>query len=504
MRLQRSLTLPLLLPGLLAALALAGLFAGARAAAAAPLAATLYVTPTGAGPANCSSFFPCTLQTAVAQAVNGDTIIVRYGTYTGTGSAVITVSKSITLLGGWNGSIFPPLTLNPTGNPSILDGQNVRRVVGITGNVTPTIKGFTIANGNATGQTLFCTSNSAKGCGGGMFVVMARARVYDNTFIHNTALVTATTYGQGAGGGLYLEQASGAIISGNAFISNVATLVYQGKGGGLSIEGGVDITVQNNTFEDNHSAEWGGGLAFGNDADATVTGNRFEANTANSGAALYTWYAAVHVADNLVTGNNGYTAVYLGFAEGLIEANRILDNATDEAGLQLTNGETNERLTLVNNIVVNSGPDALSAFGHGAGPVRADLLHNTLVGDGTGNGVHVGSDHVTMTLTNTLISGVVTGIRRDYPLSGTVKSVRTLFDTGVISHGTATEVSSLNGAALVSAAGNIPAASAAQGAGLPTPIDEDYQGDPRPLGVGPEIGADEVYIRRLYIPLILR
>lgn len=71
------------------------------------------------------------------------------------------------------------------------------------------------------------------------------------------------------------------------------------------------------------------------------------------------------------------------------------------------------------------------------------------------------SGYVTMTLTNTLIVNVATGIWRQFPLSGTVKSNRTLFDTSVSTHGTATEVSSLNGAALTTPEGTLGTGSAA-------------------------------------------
>ena len=122
----RPLRTPLLLlPIGLASLAVAALMLGVRVARAEPLAATRYVSATGGG-SGCSSFIPCQLQTAIANSANGDTIVVRGGTYTGSGPAVISITKSITLLAGWNGSAVGELVIDPTNYPTTLDGENAR------------------------------------------------------------------------------------------------------------------------------------------------------------------------------------------------------------------------------------------------------------------------------------------------------------------------------------------------------------------------------------------
>ena len=495
----RPLRTPLLLlPIGLASLAVAALMLGVRVARAEPLAATRYVSATGGG-SGCSSFIPCQLQTAIANSANGDTIVVRGGTYTGSGPAVISITKSITLLAGWNGSAVGELVIDPTNYPTTLDGENARRVVGITGNVTPTLDGFIITRGNATGLITGCTQSSAKGCGGGVFIQDAHARIYNNVFISNTALMTATSYGQGAGGGLYASQASYAVISGNVFLSNVATLVYQGIGGALALDGGLTVTVRYNTFTGNSSAQWGGAVSLGDDGYAQVSDNVFTNNSAPSGAALYTWYSYPTISRNTFTGNSGESAVYIGYASGQLNSNRVLNNATS-TGVELTNGWTGGLVRLVNNIVVNSGADVVSAFAHDEGPLFVQLVHNTLVGVDGANGVHVASGYVTMTLTNTLISGVDTGIRREFPLSHTVTANRTLFDTNVGAHGSAIENSSLNGAALLTVDGTIGPGSAAENAALWVGVLVDFQGDVRPQGGTADIGADEIAIRRLYLP----
>ncbi|MCC7360177.1 MAG: hypothetical protein IT317_11900 [Anaerolineales bacterium] len=502
MRAQPARPVLLLLPICLAGLALVTLMLGVRLARAEPLATTRYVAVNGSG-VGCSSLVPCRLQTAVANSNNGDTIIVAGGTYTGTGPAVISITKSITLLAGWNGSAIGDLEISPAAHPTTLDGETARRVVGITGDITPTIIGFIITRGNATGLALGCLQGSAKGCGGGVFIQNAHARIYDNRFIGNTALMTATAYGQGAGGGLYANQANYTVISGNVFLSNVATLVYQGIGGALALDSGLTITVRNNTFIANEGAPWGGAVALGSFVYAQVTDNQFTSNTASYGAALYTWYAYPTISRNLFTGNTGESTLYIGFASGLLNSNQVHDNATT-IGVDIVNGFPTWLVRLVNNIVMDSGTDVVRAFGFSGGPLSVQLAHNTLVGIAGDNGVHVTSGYVTMALTNTLISGVDTGIRRDYPLSDSVAANHTLFDANVGAHGTAAESSSLDGAALLTSEGTISPGSAAEDTGAGVGVLIDFQGDVRPHGPAPDIGADEIVIRWLYAPISTR
>ncbi|MEA3396828.1 MAG: hypothetical protein U9R05_05145, partial [Chloroflexota bacterium] len=122
----------------------------------------LFVEPGGSGTA-CSQANPCSLQTALDNATGGDTIYVATGVYTGTGAAVVTVTQSITIYGGWDGIATTPPVRDPALYPSTLDGENGRRGVYISGDITPTMDGFIITGGNA--------SNAAAdpGRGGGIY-----------------------------------------------------------------------------------------------------------------------------------------------------------------------------------------------------------------------------------------------------------------------------------------------------------------------------------------------
>ena len=96
----------------------------------------LFVKTDGSGAA-CTQGEPCSLQTALAQAIEGDSVYVATGTYTGTGENVITITNGILLYGGWDGSPAGPVTLNPETYPTTLDGENSRRVIHISGSISP-------------------------------------------------------------------------------------------------------------------------------------------------------------------------------------------------------------------------------------------------------------------------------------------------------------------------------------------------------------------------------
>ena len=73
-----------------------------------------FVTLTGSGSA-CTQSQPCLLPEALNKAVNGDTLYLAAGMYTGSGAAVVTVTQSITIYGGWDGSTASPACAQPVG-----------------------------------------------------------------------------------------------------------------------------------------------------------------------------------------------------------------------------------------------------------------------------------------------------------------------------------------------------------------------------------------------------
>ena len=104
------------------------------------LGRSLFVVPDGTGSA-CSQANPCALQTALSQAKESDAIYVAQGTYTGVGDAVIIITESIALYGGWDRGTAAPPVCDPARHPATLDGEGARRVIYVAEGTSPTIDG---------------------------------------------------------------------------------------------------------------------------------------------------------------------------------------------------------------------------------------------------------------------------------------------------------------------------------------------------------------------------
>jgi putative cofactor-binding repeat protein len=487
----------------------------------------LFVSPTGSGSV-CSQSEPCALQTALSQANDGDTIYVAEGIYTGTGTAVMTLTKSITLYGGWDGTSTGPVVRDRDAYPTILDGEMARRVVYISEAITPTLDGFIISRGNATGLTANChqvSGGNPDGCGGGIFVDSAHPMISNNVITNNIAAITTAGYPTsttGYGGGLYLQYADRAVISGNLIISNTASTAFCGYGGGLHLhdyDSATGMRVEANQVLSNVATTkdvgcaWGGGIGGGPNG-VLIQGNLVEGNRSNGagrgyGAGLYQWYGSAEYRGNIVRRNQGDHAVYLGFSRSRFEGNQVVDNATN-AGVYLTYGSGGGP-TLVNNIVARSGSQwSLSAAASVNYPLTATLLHNTLVGAGSGNGVHTWS-YVTLFLTNTIVVSHTWGITNTNPASSTVAADHTLFwaNTNDGIRGTNQVDGDPRFVNLDGSDYHIAPGSAAIDAGVNAGVTSDIDGDTRPQESGYDIGADEFSSQQwdnypLYLPSVVK
>jgi hypothetical protein len=480
-------------------------------------AATFFVRPDGSGK-QCSQAQPCALQTVLSMPYyDGDVYVLASGTYVGSGAAVITITENISIYGGWDGAASGPVVRDPELYPTTLDGQGQRRVVHISGRISPSLSDLIIANGNASGLTDLCyaaSSGDPGGCGGGIFVYQATPLIANNIITNNVASATPQTgpYGiTGYGGGIYVDASAGAHIRGNTIISNAGSLASYGAGGGVFLyqcAGGTEVRenqILSNTATMSSTTGWGGGIYLAH-SDTEVLGNQIRDNVASTGgwsqgSGLYQWYGAPTILGNTVTGNRRGEAVYLGHSEAHFEGNRVLQNAT-ASGVYLLYGAGNGA-TLVNNWVAGNGTYNVYIGSSATDPLTATLRHNTLVGAGATYGVYLGANS-RVDMINTIVAGHTWGITNTEPLSSVVSADHTLFwantydgirgaqpidgDPDLLNPGTGDYHIGPSSAAI----------DAAVNVGVPVDID----GDARPYHTTPDIGADEAVWLPTYLPWV--
>ena len=148
------------------------------------------------------------LQSALAVAIDGDTIKIATGTYTPTDTADRTISFNLVggvkIYGGYAGvgaadpeardpALYPSFLSGEVGNPASQSDNSYHVVVGSSINSSTLLDGVTITLGYANGAT-----NDQK-CGGGLFLISASPTLNNCTFSINTA---------SSGGGIYCKSSS--------------------------------------------------------------------------------------------------------------------------------------------------------------------------------------------------------------------------------------------------------------------------------------------------------
>jgi len=257
------------------------------------------------------------------------------------------------------------------------------------------------------------------------------------------------------------------MVAWNTILSNTASSGGEGQGGGVYLQQHTSFT--HNFLMDNIGASktskhgFGGGLYTWGIWRGTIGSNRFINNTAASqgyghGGGIYSSSGAIYsMTNNLMVGNSAS-----------IRGDGVLLDTWSGNYFSVT------------------------------------LMNNTLADSGylTGSEAILVFDYVTLTLVNNILSGYAEGISITYPMSNNLTIDHNLFwnesDPFIGTHGIVSSPEFLEG--------HYPSCrSRAIDGGLTIPwINEDLEGNPRPLGRGYDIGALESTCNNLLLPLVLR
>ncbi|MBN2227874.1 MAG: PKD domain-containing protein [candidate division Zixibacteria bacterium] len=288
-----------------------------------------YVSPTGndeTGYGNESQPF-ATIQHAIDQADNGDTVLAANGHYyeriNFNGKGIVVGSEY--LISGDTAAI----------SATIIDGDTLVLGTSDTGSVVffnnnedslSLLIGFTIQGGTGT-NGIYMPGNN----GGGIFCgPYATPQIIYNRIINNTA--------QNEGGGIVLYDSDGAIVRHNRISNNIAA-----RGGGIydsvssayfeyniidsnqAMYGGGMYTgypsyIEYNLFYRN-VADTGGALWFSNKGnnESTISNNTFVENSGVAGSALYHEYSDLQIEHCLFAYNTGGEVAFWGEMGELVD-----------------------------------------------------------------------------------------------------------------------------------------------------------------------------------------
>jgi len=279
-----------------------------------------------------------TIQQAIDAAINGDTVVVAPGTYTGPGNYNINfLGKAITVRGiGPNDPEIVKATIidgassypgfyfnNGEGADSVLEGLTISNCRGASGggisceNSSPTIRkcvisdcrgasggGISCENSSPTIRKCVITNNNAT-AGGGIYCKDSNAEIRDCTITDNIALGHWSD-GVGWGGGICCVGAAPTIVDCN-ISSNIVEGEYGDSGGGIYCSNssakisGCTITGNSATGGGDWNKPHNGGGIYCKDDNTTITGCTITANSAEDygGGA----YGCVLVNNCTISGN---------------------------------------------------------------------------------------------------------------------------------------------------------------------------------------------------------
>ena len=254
------------------------------------------------------------------------------------------------------------------------------------------------------------------------------------------------------------------------FLENAANYY----GGAIALEAEYDIQILDNYFEDNSVGNGGGSIYISNmTAQSLIEGNFFTGGDADYGTAIHNWSCSMTINQNYFIDIPGISAIKLASTGPIstISNNFIIRPAQN--GIDVSNSSDSPH-QVINNTIVNAGNGIIAYSG-----TQVNALNNIITGS-TDSIHNLGGS---FTGSNNLFFGNTTNSN---PLDAPVYD-----DPLFVSPGTDDY--------------HIQEDSPAINAGTTVSLDEDYDGESRPMGGGYDIGADEVSSGYLaYLPLVLK
>ncbi len=287
--------------------------------------------------------FP-TIQTALDSCANGDTVIVRDGTYTGDGNRDINFLGKAIVLMSENGPEVTIINCERAGRGfHFYSGEDSSSVV----------KGFTITNGYDAwfGGGIYCVNSSPTitgnaiegnraGWGGGICCsANSSPTIVGNNISGNTC---SWPPDMGMGGGIYSHQSSSPTIIGNIITGNFVL----DSGAGISIFEASAI-IRNNVISGNTASCFSGGIDISS-SSSIISGNIIKNNTAsgNGGGGISLWYASATMNNNTIVENNSLEGGGIGIYDDcdITSTNMIFWNNSATTGDEIWIGYYNSSI----------------------------------------------------------------------------------------------------------------------------------------------------------------
>jgi len=317
--------------------------------------------------------FP-SIQDAIDVSSNGDTIIVRSGTFVENidflGKAIYLMSDcgpEVTIIDG--GQLESVVKFqNQEENDSVLDGFSITNGSAYEGGGIYCFGSSpTITNTIVSGNTADCPHTSG-GCGGGLCCYSASPLIVNNIIANNKAYKD--------GGGIWCFKFSSPSIVNNTITDNVAGENY-GCGGGIFCNDHSNSLMLNNVITNNLALGGSGGIGCGWYSSATIRNNLISKNVCIDGCG-----------GGIVCGS---------FSETLVENNIIVGNSATgdwmKGGGLVFNDSKQE---IVNNIIANNSANwrgggmycTRNLYSNPSTLVKNNTVVNNLAGD-SGGGLYV-------------------------------------------------------------------------------------------------------------------